>query len=39
MYPEKPIYDIAGFPAVKGRDLVAGLVEQVARFDPTYLLN
>ena len=20
MYPEKPIYDIAGFPAVKGRD-------------------
>jgi thioredoxin reductase len=39
MYPEKPIYDIAGFPAVKGRDLVAGLVEQVARFEPTYLLN
>jgi ferredoxin/flavodoxin---NADP+ reductase len=39
MYPEKPIYDIAGFPAVTGRDLVAGLVEQVARFEPTYLLN
>ena len=25
MYPEKDIFDVAGFPAVKGRDLVAGL--------------
>ncbi|MGI5326955.1 NAD(P)/FAD-dependent oxidoreductase [Actinomadura nitritigenes] len=39
MYPEKPIYDIAGFPAVKGRDLVAGLLEQTARFDPTLVLG
>jgi thioredoxin reductase len=39
MYPEKPIYDIAGFPSIKGRELVAGLVEQVARFAPTYLLG
>jgi thioredoxin reductase len=39
MYPEKPIYDIAGFPAVKGRDLVAGLMEQVARFTPAFLLG
>lgn len=39
MYPEKPIYDIAGFPAVKGRDLVAGLVTQVERFAPTFLLG
>ena len=39
MYPEKPIYDIAGFPRVKGRDLVAGLVDQVARFNPTYVLG
>ncbi|GLZ05506.1 ferredoxin--NADP reductase [Actinomadura sp. NBRC 104412] len=39
MYPEKPIYDIAGFPAVKGRDLVAGLMEQAARFDPTFVLG
>lgn len=39
MYPEKPIYDVAGFPSVKGRDLVSGLVEQAARFDPTYLLG
>lgn len=39
MYPEKPIYDVAGFPSVKGRDLVAGLVEQAARFSPTYVLD
>jgi thioredoxin reductase len=39
MYPEKPIYDIAGFPSIRGRDLVAGLTEQVARFRPTYLLG
>ena len=39
MYPEKPIYDVAGFPSVKGRDLVANLVAQAAAFDPTYLLN
>lgn len=39
MYPEKPIYDVAGFPAIKGRDLVAGLVEQAARFEPTYVLD
>jgi thioredoxin reductase len=39
MYPEKPIYDIAGFPSVKGRDLVAALVEQAARFAPSYVLG
>jgi thioredoxin reductase len=39
MYPEKLIFDVAGFPAVKGRDLVAGLVEQAARYSPRYLLG
>ena len=39
MYPEKPIYDVAGFPTVKGRDLVAGLAAQAAVFDPTYILG
>ena len=39
MYPEKPIYDIAGFPLIKGRDLVARLVEQASRFSPAYLLG
>ncbi|MFE0820664.1 NAD(P)/FAD-dependent oxidoreductase [Streptomyces sp. NPDC058847] len=39
MYPEKPIYDIAGFPAVRGRDLIDGLVRQAAPFEPLYLLG
>lgn len=39
LYPEKVIFDIAGFPAVKGRDLVANLVSQAAPFAPTYLLS
>jgi ferredoxin/flavodoxin---NADP+ reductase len=39
MYPEKQIYDVAGFPAIRGRDLVANLVAQAAPFDPNYLLD
>jgi ferredoxin/flavodoxin---NADP+ reductase len=39
MYPEKMIFDVAGFPAIKGRDLVANLVEQAAQFSPAYLLG
>jgi thioredoxin reductase (NADPH) len=39
MYPEKLIFDVAGFPAVKGQLLVDALVEQAAAFSPTYLLG
>lgn len=39
LYPEKAILDVAGFPVVKGRELVAGLVEQAASASPTYLLG
>lgn len=39
MYPEKEIFDVAGFPAVRGRDLVARLVQQADRFHPTYVLG
>ena len=39
MYPEKAIFDVAGFPAIKGRDLVAQLLEQASPFDPHYLLG
>ena len=39
MYPEKDIFDVAGFPAIKGRDLVDGLVAQAAQFNPTYVLG
>jgi thioredoxin reductase (NADPH) len=39
MYPEKLILDVAGFPAVKGRDLVEGLVEQANTAEPEYVLD
>jgi thioredoxin reductase len=39
MYPEKLIYDVAGFPAVKGRELVASLLDQAAAYSPTFLLG
>ncbi|MBU6347644.1 MAG: NAD(P)/FAD-dependent oxidoreductase, partial [Actinomycetales bacterium] len=39
MYPEKDIYDIAGFAKVKGRDLVNGLLEQANQFNPQYVLG
>ncbi len=39
LYPEKLILDIAGVPAVKGRDLVASLLAQAAPFAPRYLLG
>lgn len=39
MYPEKAIFDVAGFPTIKGRDLVAELVTQAGAFNPAYLLG
>jgi thioredoxin reductase (NADPH) len=39
MYPEKAILDVAGFPSVKGRDLVEGLVEQAGTAHPEYFLD
>jgi thioredoxin reductase (NADPH) len=39
MYPEKLLYDVAGFPAVRGRDLIAALAEQAGRYEPRYLLG
>jgi thioredoxin reductase len=39
LYPEKYIYDVAGFPRVYAKDLVANLVEQIAPFDPQYALG
>jgi thioredoxin reductase len=39
MYPEKAIFDVAGFPAIRGRELVANLVSQAAPFSPGYLLG
>lgn len=39
LYPEKPIYDVAGHPSVLARDLANLLVEQASSADPTYLLG
>lgn len=39
MYPEKQILDVAGFPSIKGRDLVEGLVAQAGTAHPEYLLD
>ncbi|MEH1125980.1 NAD(P)/FAD-dependent oxidoreductase [Micromonospora sp. CPCC 206061] len=39
MYPEKAIFDVAGFPTIKGRDLVANLVAQADQFTPEYILG
>jgi thioredoxin reductase len=39
MYPEKAIFDVAGFPAIKGRDLVEQLIAQAAPHAPQYLLG
>ena len=39
MYPEKQILDVAGFPSVKGRDLVDALVEQANTAEPEYVLD
>jgi thioredoxin reductase (NADPH) len=39
MYPEKMIFDVGGFPSIKGRDLVTNLVAQAAAFGPEYLLG
>ncbi|GLZ76360.1 ferredoxin--NADP reductase [Actinorhabdospora filicis] len=39
MYPEKMIFDVAGFPEIRGRDLVENLVKQAAPFAPHYVLG
>lgn len=39
LYPEKYIYDIAGFPKIRAQDLVDNLIKQAAQFDPTYALG
>ncbi|GEO82981.1 NAD(P)/FAD-dependent oxidoreductase [Pararhodospirillum oryzae] len=36
LYPEKPIYDIPGFPAIAAGDLVGRLLDQAAPFNPVY---
>jgi len=39
LYPEKPIYDIPGFPVVTGQGLVDNLMKQIEPFHPTFHLG
>src|SRR6476620_10798779 len=39
LYPEKYIYDVAGFPKVRAQELVNNLKEQMAKFEPTVALE
>ncbi|MER5220158.1 NAD(P)/FAD-dependent oxidoreductase [Streptomyces flaveus] len=39
LYPEKQVYDVAGFPEVRAQDLVDALVAQAAKAKPDYLLG
>ncbi|WEG13738.1 NAD(P)/FAD-dependent oxidoreductase [Pullulanibacillus sp. KACC 23026] len=39
LYPEKLIYDVAGFPKIKAQELVNQLKEQALQFDPTVILD
>ncbi|MGG3573484.1 NAD(P)/FAD-dependent oxidoreductase [Bacillus gobiensis] len=39
LYPEKYIYDVAGFPKIRAKDLIKGLKEQMAQFNPKICLQ
>lgn len=39
LYPEKYIYDVAGFPKVRAQELINNLKEQMAKFNPTVVLE
>jgi ferredoxin/flavodoxin---NADP+ reductase len=39
LYPEKYIYDVAGFPKVRAQELVQNLIEQANLFNPVYCLE
>ena len=39
LYPEKYIYDVAGFPKIRAQELINNLKEQMAKFEPTVALE
>lgn len=39
LYPEKPIYDIPGFPIITGQGLTDNLLAQIKPFSPTFHLG
>ncbi len=36
LYPEKPIFDIPGYPTISGQELTDKLMEQIKPFDPVF---
>ncbi|MCA1953413.1 MAG: NAD(P)/FAD-dependent oxidoreductase [Hyphomicrobiales bacterium] len=36
LYPEKPIYDIPGYPVISGQELIDNLMAQIAPFSPSF---
>lgn len=39
LYPEKDVFDVAGFPKILAKDLARALVEQGTQFDPDVCLD
>lgn len=39
LYPEKYIYDVAGFPKIRAQQLIDNLKEQMSKFNPTVCLE
>jgi thioredoxin reductase (NADPH) len=39
LYPDKYIYDVAGFPKILGKDLIQNQIEQMMQYRPTVVLN
>ena len=39
IYPQKPIYDIPGYPEIKAQELIDRLMEQIAPFEPGFTLG
>lgn len=39
LYPEKYIYDVAGYPRIRAIDLVRRLIEQTSQYQPTVCLD
>ena len=39
LYPEKPIYDIPGFPVISGQELTDNLMKQIEPFSPQFHYN
>ncbi len=39
LYPEKPIYDIPGFPVISGQELTDNLMKQIEPFKPIFHYN